>query len=441
IRGARKRVVLSSLYIGSEQHELIQTLRDSLAENPSLEVQILIDALRGTRAKGGESSVSLLRPLAKEFPRRASVALYHTPALGPALKAALPDRFREAFGLQHMKIYLFDDDLILSGANLNTDYFENRQDRYMRFEGCAGLADFYSDLVHTVASFSYGLGVAELEPKGPDPSRSPAEFKSHAARQLDALKRKWMDSSAALRENLKEGGQHTPPGDTLVVPYVQQGQLGIRDDEAMIEALLAAFAQGMGRGWMVHFTSGYLNFPRRFVDLIMSSESARYAVLTASPMANGWFASKGVSRFIPDAYRLLERNFLQEVEGRGIQGRIEVSEWIKQGWTFHCKGLWAQRADEADPCITLIGSTNYGERSMTRDLESEVLIATMNPALRSKVGEVGKRLGFRWSILTKPAGAGRDLPRRRASRVRLHPAAGHVRAGGNAGPQEVLLGF
>jgi CDP-diacylglycerol--glycerol-3-phosphate 3-phosphatidyltransferase len=86
-----------------------------LASTPSLKVEILIDALRGTRSKGGHSSVSLLQPLVKEFGSRASISLYHTPTLGVAAKAVLPDRFREAFGLQHMKVYLFDDDLILSG--------------------------------------------------------------------------------------------------------------------------------------------------------------------------------------------------------------------------------------------------------------------------------------------------------------------------------------
>lgn len=90
-------------------------LRNALASNPGLEVEILIDALRGTRAKGGQSSVTLLRPLVRDFGKRISVSLYHTPALGPVLKGMLPDRFREAFGLQHMKVYLADDNLILSG--------------------------------------------------------------------------------------------------------------------------------------------------------------------------------------------------------------------------------------------------------------------------------------------------------------------------------------
>ena len=39
---------------------------------------------------------------------------------------------QETLATQHTKIYLADDQLILSGANLETAYFKNRQDRYIQ---------------------------------------------------------------------------------------------------------------------------------------------------------------------------------------------------------------------------------------------------------------------------------------------------------------------
>jgi CDP-diacylglycerol--glycerol-3-phosphate 3-phosphatidyltransferase len=47
------------------------------------------------------------------------------------LKRKLPVRWNEVVGVQHMKIYVFDDQLILSGANLSNTYFIDRQDRYL----------------------------------------------------------------------------------------------------------------------------------------------------------------------------------------------------------------------------------------------------------------------------------------------------------------------
>ena len=134
IRGAKKRIYLSTLYIGKSEHELISSLRDALLHNgPDLKVSILTDALRGTRESPEASCASLLAPLAIEFPDRVEIRMYHTPNLTGLRKRLIPKRINEGWGLQHIKLYGMDDEVILSGANLSHDYFTNRQDRYHVF--------------------------------------------------------------------------------------------------------------------------------------------------------------------------------------------------------------------------------------------------------------------------------------------------------------------
>ena len=41
--------------------------------------------------------------------------MYHTPQLRGVAKRVLPARFNEVVGVQHIKVYAFDDHLILSG--------------------------------------------------------------------------------------------------------------------------------------------------------------------------------------------------------------------------------------------------------------------------------------------------------------------------------------
>jgi phosphatidylserine/phosphatidylglycerophosphate/cardiolipin synthase-like enzyme len=53
--------------------------------------------------------------------------MYHTPNLTGIRKAILPKRINEGWGLQHMKLYGMDDEIIMSGANLSDDYFPNRR--------------------------------------------------------------------------------------------------------------------------------------------------------------------------------------------------------------------------------------------------------------------------------------------------------------------------
>ena len=40
----------------------------------------------------------------------------------------------EIAGVHHQKIYIFDNSVILGGANLSHNYFLNRKDRYIHFK-------------------------------------------------------------------------------------------------------------------------------------------------------------------------------------------------------------------------------------------------------------------------------------------------------------------
>lgn len=93
----------------------METLHTALSRSEKLQAHILIDGLRGTRVSKGESSVTLLSSLVQSFPDRVQVSLYHTPDLTGVLKKTLPQRFNEGIGLMHLKIYGFDDSVMLSG--------------------------------------------------------------------------------------------------------------------------------------------------------------------------------------------------------------------------------------------------------------------------------------------------------------------------------------
>jgi len=101
----------------------ISTIQDALRKNSKLRVSILTDALRGTRETPEPSSASLLAPLVEEFgEKRVEIRMFHTPNLTGIRKAIIPRRINEGWGLQHMKLYGIDDELILSG-------YDNRVNR------------------------------------------------------------------------------------------------------------------------------------------------------------------------------------------------------------------------------------------------------------------------------------------------------------------------
>lgn len=54
-------------------------------------------------------------------------------------------------------------------------------------------------------------------------------------------------------------------------------------------------------------------------------------------------------------------------------------------------GLWLYLAGSSLPCLTLIGSPNFGYRSVHRDLEAQIAIVTESQALQQQLHQVGGR--------------------------------------------------
>ncbi|KPP61355.1 CDP-diacylglycerol--glycerol-3-phosphate 3-phosphatidyltransferase, mitochondrial-like, partial [Scleropages formosus] len=441
VKTARRRVVMASLYLGTGplEQDLVDCLQEALERSQSVDdphdltVSILLDYTRGSRGK--QNSRTMLLPLLRCFPDRIRVALYHTPDLRGLLRLLVPQRFNETIGVQHIKVYLFDDSLIMSGANLSDSYFTNRQDRYVLLEGCRQVADFFAELVGAVSDVSLQLGpddsvrtkegmvhpykgrsiAREERPllalvlctrcrsqhsthwfcvlhssRGEDhaqlPSDLPGWFSSPGDRNQfsDSARCRIMQVVDAAREQqLLQRGE--PDGaDTWVFPLVQMKPLGIRVDEQVTARLLTE----ADRDATVYLTSGYFNLTRAYMRLVLSA-SARYRILMASPEVNGFFGAKGLAGAIPAAYVHLARQFYSQVCRRGQQERVRLHEYQRRrDWTFHAKGLWYYLHGKDRPCLTLIGSPNFGYRSVHRDLEAQIAIVTENEALQEQLQQL-----------------------------------------------------
>ncbi|KAJ2723322.1 CDP-diacylglycerol--glycerol-3-phosphate 3-phosphatidyltransferase [Coemansia sp. D1744] len=57
---------------------------------------------------------------------------------------------------------------------------------------------------------------------------------------------------------------------------------------------------------------------------------------------------------------------------------------MRDGWTFHGKGVWSY-LNQPLPQLTMIGSPNYGYRSIYRDLEAQVTVVPGNTQLQKDI--------------------------------------------------------
>ncbi|KAI5623339.1 CDP-diacylglycerol--glycerol-3-phosphate 3-phosphatidyltransferase, mitochondrial, partial [Silurus asotus] len=392
IKRARSRVVISSLYLGTGplEQDLVDCMEEALKHSQEdaaadFKVSVLLDYTRGSRGKN--NSRTMLLPLLHRFPEQMRVSLYHTPDLRGLLRLLVPERFNETIGVQHIKVYLFDNSLIISGANLSDSYFTNRQDRYVLLEDCKEVADFFAQLVEAVGDVSLQLA-ADDSVHMMEGMVHPYKGKCNRLDFSGSAQRRIMEvmNSARTRQHMLEldsnskveyGEEHS---DTWVFPLVQMKPLGIRLDEEVTQRLLMK----AGGDSTVYLTSGYFNLTQTYMRLVLGA-AADYRILMASPEVNGFFGAKGVAGAIPEAYIHLAHQFYSKVCELGQQDRVHLHEYHRPDWTFHAKGLWYYLEGNNRPCLTLIGSPNFGYRSVHRDIEAQIAIVTENDELQMQL--------------------------------------------------------
>ena len=326
-------------------------------------------------------------------------------------------------------------------ANLAKSYFTNRQDRYVHLQHQPALLSYLSSLTRLYTHYSYYLSAAPAPsvnrhysvplpspspssaPSGaaliwPTPSVHPRAFNAHALATLSAMQNAWRVSNASRSRGAE--------ADTWIWPVVQAGVLGVKEEERAMERIWEAIGSSYRPEGesdsasqeepstlraKVDLTSGYFGLYPAYKRAIIDSP-APVDIIAASPRANGFFGSKGLSRLIPEGYTLLEREFWKDCQaaGRGATvgseegGGVRLKEWERDGWTYHSKGLWispgpseareerAPTAQSQRPFFTFIGSSNLSTRSLSLDTELSLCVMTSSPALRQALAAEVKQL-------------------------------------------------
>ncbi|VDM31247.1 unnamed protein product [Hydatigera taeniaeformis] len=397
VKTARRRIVLATLYLGTG--ELEQRLVEAIATNKNNpQVTLLADATRSMRTIRAtaefvdtqqrrmngrtfmttqSSPLFLLRRIA-QLPS-SQVALYRNHRLHGWMHWVVPERLNELLGLQHMKVYVFDDDIIISGANLSEEYFKTRQDRAWLFRGVPALADFYSNLIDIIVSLSYRVTAkGELKAISKETNLELAEGKTYCSLFRSRIKAFLTEARA------KYAATNAPTVyGTAVFPLVQMGAYGIHQEILLVKRLLHFLP-----ACDLAFTTGYF-CPTHELEVAMAAiaqlsehQGSQVNILCAAPQASSFFNSKGLSGVVPAAYREMLISFLQRTSQLP---NIHVQEYFRPGWTFHAKGLWVNTHGIDATTLASIGSSNYGYRSRDLDLESQIVVVTRDMELRRRI--------------------------------------------------------
>ena len=377
----KHRITMSALYFGTGEKEqkLLETLEKSLEVNKNVSCNLLFDYTRSCRkeASSGQSSKDLLTRVVSD---QTTVSFFLSPWFSKWFnnRFLLPrDKQNEIVSLQHIKIFVFDDDVVVSGANLSHQYFTDRVDRYFHFRNNKRLADFLNEMVQTVASFSLklqedgGLCLHDSWKHHPLSSSTRPDFIKEARGRIEEVKSRF-DQDSKDFFSIK----HQP--ETFVMPFVQMNSFGVRDEESFLTKILSTPPSGS----IVRLASGYFNLTEGFKRKLLNlPHDIPCDVLMASEDVNSFKGAKGLMGSIPSFYTTMSKNFWKDIESSSKKN-IRLWSFFKPNWTFHAKGLWIEHPLDKT-MLTTIGSSNYGYRSVYRDLELQVVLVTTNEELKT----------------------------------------------------------
>jgi CDP-diacylglycerol--glycerol-3-phosphate 3-phosphatidyltransferase len=314
-RQAKRRVFVATLYVGNSTLE--RKLLETLSQNTEIDIHILLDGLRGKRKEGSTNPTSV-EMIAKYCPK-ATIDAFTSPLYTGILKRLLPQRINEIVGTQHMKLFISDDTVLMTGANLSDIYFTNRQDRYLVVRN-RELAD-----------------------------------------ELCVVIKNKESESKFSKDNISFS--------------TQRGFLH-ESDQTTISLLTELLNHNRGNVEVI-LSSPYLNISRDIMSLL--KEMPKVTVITNSIETNAFFNSKGPSKFIPEAYAILQDDLMKMFSD---SKRYQFLEYSRSGWSFHPKGIWVSRDSKLSD--TIIGSSNFGYRSRMRDLEVSFRIKLSSDQLRGQ---------------------------------------------------------
>lgn len=197
--------------------------------------------------------------------------------------------------------------MIISGANLSNDYFTTRIDRYVLFEDCPELINYYeeyklfplflldSSLSYPIIALSFFLILERFRISVHTfwiPSFKGSSSKTH---------KEFRDSVVEL---MQTGGSMPPPteGNVMIYPTFQQEALNLISDYSAVKNVLQTATNFPNTD--LYLTSGYVNFPRELINLL-SNYPSEMKFLFAAPQANSFFHDPGFSSIIPALYNIV----------------------------------------------------------------------------------------------------------------------------------------
>ncbi|WP_025820391.1 CDP-diacylglycerol--serine O-phosphatidyltransferase [Shewanella marina] len=345
IQHAKQSIYITALYLEDDEagREVLQALMTAKAENPQLDIKVLVDFHRARRGlighKGDSGNYLMYRKVMAE-------------AEHPIEILGVPVKSREFMGVLHLKGFIIDDAVIYSGASLNNIYLQQfekyRFDRYHVIES----AELATSMRNMITDYLVNdPAVCSLcQPKETEILPSKSEIRSFKLRLAQA---KYEFPSTRIG--------------TRVTPLVGLGRKKNRLNKAIINLVDSAQHQ-------LFICTPYFNPPYALVRSIVKQlrQGRKINIVVGDKTANDFyippeqdFSTIGA---LPYMYEQSLRKFVKRQQWAVDQGLLNIYLWKHDNNSFHLKGI------SVDDKRHLLTGSNLNPRAWALDIENGLVI-------------------------------------------------------------------
>jgi len=345
IENAKHSIYLAALYLEDDEagREVLQALMAAKANNPALDIKVLVDFHRARRGlighKGDSGNYLMYRQVMAD-------------ALHPIDILGVPVKSREFMGVLHLKGFIIDDAVIFSGASLNNIYLQ-QQDKY-RF-----------DRYHLIESAELARCMRAMIQRFI--TSDPAVTSLTQAPHQEVLPSKADVRSFKLRLAEAHYEFAATTGGNRITPLVGLGRKKNRLNKVVL-ALVEESKEAL------FICTPYFNPPYILVRALAKHlrNGKRIDIVVGDKTANDFyippeqdFSTIGA---LPYMYEQSLRKFAKRQQWAIDNGQLNIHLWKHGNNSYHLKGI------SADGNKHLITGSNLNPRAWALDLENGLLL-------------------------------------------------------------------
>jgi len=376
IKNAKHRIYLTALYLEADEagSDILMALYDAKKENPALNVVVCIDYHRAQRGLIGDKSATSTNATWYQEVEKAQ-------QLGVKI-IGIPVKRKELFGVQHLKGFIFDEQILYSGASVNNIYLHQhdryRYDRYWLINN--------EKLADSMVSFLNDEIIS---------SGAVALLNSETITPMSTLKAVHKTLTRNLKRAMFKYNGDRSSDRLAVAPICGFGARGNMLNTTIRKLLQSAKQE------VVLFTP-YFNLPTaidRDITALLK-RGVKLTIVVGDKTANDFYIPEDkpfrTIGALPYLYEANLKRFASKHQARLSNGQLQLNLWKHERNSFHLKGVYV------DKRFTLLTGHNLNPRAWRLDIENGLLIDDPKQQLATLIAKESAQVFENTTLVTDP---------------------------------------